>query len=187
MSLIASELDIETTGFCEPEHRIVEVRIDLVNMTAKDKPFWSYEQRINPLRNMPAEAQRVHGISGSELMDKPTWEVVGPTVHQILNKSQFFVIHNAEFDFNFLNMEFKRIGLPALTQPYVCTMENGIWAAPNGKKPSLQELCFACGVSYDPALAHAAAYDVDRMHQCFVKGLDWGFYSLPNLSVPVAV
>lgn len=181
--MIAAGLDTETTGFCEPEHRIVEVRIDLID-PAKRKAFWGYEQRIHPLRSMPVEAQRVHGISLADLEGKPAWEEVGPKVHAILNKAQFFVIHNAEFDFNFLNMEFKRIGLAPLTQPYICTMEEGIWATSIGKKPSLQELCFACGVDYDPALAHAAAYDVDRMNECFFRGLDWGFFKLPEFEAP---
>lgn len=186
MSLICASLDTETTGFVDPEHRIVEVRIDLLNVDQR-KPFWAYEQRINPKRNMPAEAQRVHGISGAELLDKPDWETVGPTIHKVLSKPSFFVIHNAEFDMSFLNMEFKRIGLAPLTQPYVCTMEQGVWAAPNGKKPSLRELCYACEVDYDPSLAHAAAYDVDRMNQCFFRGLDWGFFQVPEeLTVQVA-
>lgn len=175
----AAGLDIETTGFCEPEHRLVEIRVDLVNVSAR-KAFWDYEQRVNPLRSMPADAQRVHGISHSDLTGMPTWEVVGPKVHAILHKSQFLIIHNAEFDFNFLNMEFKRIGLSALSMPFYCTMENGIWASSTGKKPSLAELCFACGVDYNPALAHAAAYDVDRMLQCYFRGLDWGFFSIPE-------
>lgn len=70
--MIAAALDLETTGFCEPEHRIVEVYIDLLNVPAR-KAIWSYEQRINPLRNMPADAQLVHGISCSDLVNCPTW------------------------------------------------------------------------------------------------------------------
>lgn len=180
--MICAALDLETTGFCEPEHRIVEVYVNLVNVPAQ-KSIWTYDQRVNPKRNMPAEAQRVHGISGADLANKPDWETVGPMVHKILHKSQFLVIHNAEFDFKFLNMEFKRINLAPLEIPFICTMEEGIWADSNGKKPSLLELCYACEVPYDPALAHAAAYDVERMTECFFKGLQWGFFKLPDLGV----
>jgi len=69
------------------------------------------------------------------------------------------------------------------------TMTEGVWATHDGKKPSLQELCFACEVEYDPALAHAAAYDVDKMMDCFFKGLEWGYFELPEAlreSQPVA-
>lgn len=176
--MIVAPLDLETTGFCEPEHRIVEVYLELVDLSSRRKLWWM-NQRINPLRSVPAEAQRVHGISGSELLDKPVWEEIGPKVHLALSKADMFVIHNAEFDVNFLNMEFKRIGLAPLHKPFICTMENGIWATSNGKKPSLAELCFACGVKYDSSKAHAADYDVGVMMECFYRGLDWGFFQLP--------
>lgn len=182
---IAASLDTETTGFCEPDHRIVEVYIDLIDLGSKKK-IWSFNQRINPKRNMPAEAQRVHGISMSDLMNQPDWEDVGPKVHAILMKAELGIAHNAQFDRDFLNMEFKRIGLPALPQPFFCTMENGVWATPNGKKPSLLELCFACDVPYDPALAHAADYDVDRMNECLFRGMDWGFFDIPKPELKVA-
>lgn len=177
--MIFAPLDTETTGFCEPEHRIVEVYADLYHLESRKK-LWTMNERINPLRSVPADAQRVHGISGAELLDKPTWEQRGPILHAALNKANFLVIHNAEFDYNFLNMEFERIGLPKLTMPAICTMEGGIWASSNGKKPSLAELCFACDVHYDPSLAHAADYDVGVMVDCFFKGLDWGFFKLPE-------
>jgi DNA polymerase III subunit epsilon len=176
--LIAS-LDTETTGFVEPDHRIVEVYIDLIDSSTR-KVLYAFEQRINPKRNMPAEAQRVHGIAMSDLMNMPDWEQVGPMVHKIVGKSHLVVAHNARFDVEFLNMEFRRIGLSPIAQPNFCTMENGIWATPIGKKPSLMELCFACDVPYDPSLAHAAAYDVRRMNECLFRGLDWGFYQLPG-------
>lgn len=174
--MIIATLDTETTGFCEPEHRLVEVYIDFVDLGTK-RSLGVLNQRINPKRNMPAEAQRVHGISMSDLMNQPDWETVGPKVHAVLTKASICVAHNAHFDKGFLNMEFQRIGLPALTQPFFCTMENGIWATSSGKKPSLMELCFACDVTYDPTLAHAASYDVQRMNECLFKGMDWGFFA----------
>lgn len=177
--MLIAGLDTETTGFCEPEHRIVEAYIDLYSAADRRK-LWTMNQRINPLRNIPADATRVHHITNSDVADKPTWETIGPLVHKALNKAQLLVIHNAEFDYNFLNMEFARIGLPKLTMPALCTMESGIWATSNGKKPSLAELCFACDVDYNPSLAHAADYDVGVMMECFWRGLSWGFFMLPE-------
>lgn len=182
---ISANLDTETTGLCEPEHRIIEVYIDLIHVESRKKLF-SFNKRINPKRSIVAEAQRVHGISYNDVMNEPDWETIGPKVHQVISKSDMIVAHNAAFDVEFLNMEFKRIGLAPLTQHVFCTMENGVWAAPTGKKPSLQELCFACEIPYDPALAHAADYDVDRMNECFFRGLDWGFYKLPAEELKVA-
>ncbi|MTH61132.1 3'-5' exonuclease [Paracoccus litorisediminis] len=175
---LAVALDTETTGFCEPEHRLVEVYLDLVDLQARKK-LYTFYRRINPLRSMPAEAQRVHGISGADLLNEQPFEVIGPVLRQVLDKAQLFVAHNAEFDFKFLNMEFDRISQPVLDLPVFCTMEKSIWAAPTGKKPSLKELCFAMEVEYDDAKAHAAAYDVEVMTECLFRGLEWGNYTLP--------
>lgn len=178
--MIIASTDVETTGFLEPDHRIVEVYVDLIT-SGDQKVIYTYEQRINPLRSMPAEAQRVHHISGAELIGKPSFEVVGPMIHKILGKADIFVAHNAQFDFGFYNQEFVRIGLTPLTTPVFCTMEEGIWASPTGKKPALRELCYAMDIEYDPSLAHAASYDVKRMNECFFRGVQWGWFTLPDL------
>lgn len=177
MSEIVAALDTETTGFVAPDHRIIEVYVELVR---GDRSIFTYEQRIDPLRSIPIEAQRVHGITASDLIGKPKWEAVGPIVHKILTKADRYLIHNAEFDMDFLKQEFKRIGLDLPDRPHTCTMEEGIWATPDGKKPRLQELCFACGIAYDPTLAHAAAYDVKRMIDCWLQAKKWGYYASEN-------
>lgn len=172
--MILAALDIETTGLLAPDHRIIEVYIDLIR---DDKVIWSYEQRIDPQRGIDAEALRVHKITPMSLMGKPTWQTVGPVVHKILSKADGYIWHNGdEFDGKFLAMEFKRIGLKMPELPALDTMIHGVWATPDGKRPRLSELCFACGVDYDPALAHAAAYDVQKMVECYFKAKAWGFY-----------
>jgi DNA polymerase-3 subunit epsilon len=98
-------------------------------------------------------------------------------VQKVLSKCDGYLWHNGdEFDGPFLEMELKRVGLEMPKRPSIDTMTKGVWATPDGKKPRLSELCFACGVPYDPTLAHAAAYDVDRMIECYDKGKAWGFY-----------
>ncbi len=58
-------------------------------------------------------------------------------------------------------------------------MKNGRWATANGKNPKLGELCWALQVDYDPALAHAAEYDVQKTAECLWRGVDAGLYKLP--------
>lgn len=178
--MIVAALDIETTGLLAPDHRIIEVYIALYR---KGKKVWSYDQRIDPQRAISADAQRVHGISNADLFGKPTWDDVGPAVHGVLQRADLFVWHNGdEFDGPFIDQELKRIGLPGLPpKPSFDTMVYGVWATPDGKKPRLEELCFACGVEYDKAKAHAAYYDVEVMAECFFRGVEWGFFSPPTL------
>ena len=176
---IIAGLDFETTGKLEPDHRIIEAYIGLYRGGTK---IWSFEQRIDPQRSISADAQRVHKIASSDLIGMPTWDTVAPKINEILKRADFVVAHNGlEFDKLFAEMEMKRIGLTLTEKPWIDTMVDGVWATADGKKPRLGELAFACGVDYDPSKAHGAAYDVDVMMECFYKGLDWGFYNLPEV------
>ncbi|WP_210334663.1 3'-5' exonuclease [Ensifer sp. ENS10] len=176
---IIAGLDWETTGKLEPDHRIIEAYIGLYRGGTK---IWSYEQRIDPQRSISADAQRVHGISAGDLIGMPIWDTVAPTINQILNRCDFVVAHNGNgFDKPFAEMEMRRIGLTLTDKPWIDTMLDGVWATADGKKPRLGELAFACGVDYDPSKAHSAAYDVDVMMDCYLKGLDWNFFSMPEL------
>lgn len=180
MGKLIAGLDTETTGLEIGDHRIIEVYIGL--WREDGTKIFAYEQRIDPERAIAVDAQRVHGISSADLIGKPTWSQVAPSIHKVLSKATHFVAHNgATFDGPFLDYELKRASLALPERPLVDTMLDGIWATPDGKKPSLQELCFAMNEEYDPALAHAAAYDVDRMMAAFFKGYKQGWFSLPEV------
>lgn len=175
MTVLLAGTDIETTGLEIGDHRIIEVAIGLYRPTGERA--YLYTQRIDPQRAIAADAQRVHGIGISDLVGKPIWNEVAPVIAKVYAKATHHIWHNGdEFDGPFLEYEFKRIGLEFPKRPSIDTMRHGVWATPDGKKPRLQELCFACNVPYDPALAHKAEYDVDKMMECYFKGLDWGFF-----------
>jgi DNA polymerase III subunit epsilon len=177
-------LDIETTGLLTPDHRIVEVYAGLWD---DGKLVAECNTRIDPQRGMPAEAQRVHKISAADLTGMPLWGTVAPKLMRLIERADVYVWHNGdEFDGPFLDMEFMRVGLPKMpVKPSLDTMKQGLWATHDGKRPRLQEVCFALGVTYDPALAHGARYDVHRMMDCLKIGRHLGFYTLPALPVPV--
>lgn len=177
--MLYAALDTETTGLLAPDHRIIEVYIGLYK---NGKKVWEFDQRIDPQRSIGAEAQRVHGISASDLYGKPTFDAVASVIRGALDRADCFVWHNGdEFDGPFLDQELRRVGLPGMPQkPSIDTMLHGVWATPDGKKPRLGELCFACGVDYDTSKAHAASYDVDVMMECFMRGQKWGFFKLPS-------
>lgn len=169
-------IDGETTGLEFGDHRFVEVYVGL--WLPDGRKIWEQNWRINPERSISAEAQRVHGISAADVAAAPTWDAVGPSVHKAMSKADGFVLHNAGFDLPFLEYEFKRLGLPMPTRTTIDTMVDGVWATPDGKKPTLQELCFACGLPYDPTKAHAADYDVGVMMDCYFKASKWGKFNV---------
>jgi len=110
-------MDTETTGL-DPEtgDRIVEIgAVELLNHLPTGRVLQLY---INPERDMPIEAERVHGLSAAFLRDKPKFAEVAREFIDFIEGATL-VIHNAAFDIGFLNAEFARIGAPAITMDRV--------------------------------------------------------------------
>jgi DNA polymerase-3 subunit epsilon len=171
--------DLETTGLeLSAGHRICEIAIVLQQ---PGKSPMSMVQRFNPQRPIDPKAQEVHGISFEDLADKPVFSTAAERISKVMNSVDILIAHNGKsFDLPFLNNELRLAGQPEVTTPLIDTMEDGRWATFFGKNPSLEELCFACGVPYDRAKAHAALYDVHVMLEAFSVGHAKGFYKLPE-------
>src|SRR5690242_20668783 len=97
--------DTETTGL-DPDqgHRLVEIAgVELVDHLPTGRHFHCY---LNPERDMPEEAFRVHGLSRDFLRNHPLFGEVVDELTEFLADSRL-VIHNAAFDLRFLNAELK--------------------------------------------------------------------------------
>ena len=96
-------LDTETTGLSfKDNHKIVEIAcIETKDLIPTNKIF---HKLINPKRNMPEAAFKIHGFSEEFLSNQPTFDQI---VEEFLNfiKGKKIIIHNANFDLNFLNGE----------------------------------------------------------------------------------
>jgi DNA polymerase-3 subunit epsilon len=182
---IISGVDIETTGLDQTAgHRIIEVGALLFELESA-KFLGKYVQRINPQRPIDPAAQAVHGITFDMLAHEPTWEQVAPNVHRVLTAARFMAGHNVRgFDWPFLAGEFQRIGMSVPEIELIDTMEEGRWATPLGKLPNLGELCFACGIDYDPSKAHGAEYDIDVNMKAYFAARAQGFFG-PAIVQPV--
>ena len=145
-------LDTETTGL-NPQggDRLIEIGcIELVNRIPSGREFHRF---INPERDVPAEAEAVHGLSTAFLKDKPLFaEVAGEFLEFIGGDA--IVIHNAAFDVGFLNFELGRLSLGAITMDRVtCTLQLARRRHPAGPN-SLDALCKRYGI--DNSTAHQA-------------------------------
>lgn len=179
--MIIAGVDIETTGLEPGDHRIIEVYIGLWQMPSRSLVA-QYNQRIHPQRSIMAAAQALHHISITDLDGCPVWETVAPHVRSFIDRADLIVWHNGDgFDGPFLDYEFNRVKVPKMVvKPTIDTMKDGRWATSRGEVPTLGVLCWGCEVDYDPTKAHAAEYDVQKMMECFFKGLDWGWFKLPT-------
>ena len=122
-------LDTETTGLNPKSgHRIVEIGcVEMINHIATDQYFHVY---INPERDMPEEAFKVHGLSEEFLSSKPKFKEVAQGFLDFIGDSPL-VIHNAAFDMGFLNWELENLGKPALDMshpsiPYKLHVKNSL-------------------------------------------------------------
>ena len=162
-------LDTETTGF-EPHlgHRLVEVAcLDIENYVPTGKTFHVH---INPERDMPADAERVHGLSSEFLRDKPKF--ADPSIAQAFLTfigDAPLVAHNASFDRGFLNSELKSIGLPILPEArWVDTLALARKRFP-GMHNSLDALCKRFKISLSEREKHGALIDAKLLASVYLE------------------
>ncbi|MFO1079012.1 MAG: DNA polymerase III subunit epsilon [Reyranellaceae bacterium] len=159
-------LDTETTGL-EPRegHRLVELGcIELVNHLPTGRTFHSY---INPERDMPEEARRVHGLSADFLKDFPVFAELVDAFLEFIEESPL-VIHNARFDMGFINAELVRAGrepLPATRAVDTLTLAQRRF--PNAPA-SLDALCRRFGVDNSSRTQHGALLDSELLAEVYL-------------------
>ena len=160
-------LDTETTGF-DPEEgdRLIEIGcVELVNHIPTGNNLHLY---FNPLRDVPEEAVRVHGLTTQFLSDKPLFsEKVDEFLEFI--KEDALIIHNAEFDMKFLNAELKMAGMPALTKnPVIDTLPMARQKFP-GQAANLDALCKRFKIDNSNRTLHGALLDSELLAEVYLE------------------
>lgn len=161
-------MDTETTGLDPAQgHRVVEIgAVELINHVPTGRTFHCY---INPERDMPEEALRIHGLSAAFLADHRPFahaEVVDAFLDFI--EDSRLVIHNAAFDVRFLNAEFTTCSRPLLIAGReICTLilaQRKFPGAPN----SLDALCRRFGVDNSARIKHGALLDSEILAEVYL-------------------
>ena len=159
--------DTETTGI-DPNtgDRMVEIGcIEVLGRMPTGRTFHAY---FNPDRDMPIEAERVHGLTATFLAAKPRFR---ETVHELLDfiEDSPLVAHNAQFDFGFLNHELGLCELPSVcTTRMVDTLALARRRHP-GAKHSLDALCSRYGIDRSHRVLHGALLDAELLAQVYVE------------------
>ena len=160
-------LDTETTGLNPATgDRIVEIGcVELVNHVATGK---SYHQYINPQRQMPSEAFRVHGLSNEFLADQPVMaDVIADFIGFIGDAP--LIIHNADFDMRFINAELKLLGQAQLGMDRtVDTLRIAREKFP-GAPASLDALCKRFGIDNSARSLHGALLDAQLLAELYLE------------------
>jgi DNA polymerase III subunit epsilon len=160
-------LDTETTGL-DPAagHRVVEVAgIELLHHMPTGR---TYREYINPERDMPPEAERIHGLSLEFLRDKPVFKAIATPFLDFIGDARL-IIHNAAFDMKFLNAELAACGLPALgNDRAVCTVTMARQRFP-GAQVSLDALCRRFEIDNSARSFHGALLDCELLAEVYLE------------------
>ncbi len=159
--------DTETTGL-DPAlgHRVVEIAaIELVN----DLPTRNYfHALIDPERDMPEDAQRIHGITAAQLRGKPRFAEIAADLLAFLGEGNL-VAHNAPFDFGFLDAELARAGLPRLDPGRMIDTLSLAKARFPGMPNSLDALCRRFEIDLSARTTHNALLDCRLLADVYVE------------------
>ena len=150
-------LDTETTGLDPFDgHRVVEVGcIELINRIPTGRVWHCH---LNPEREVPYAAFEVHGLSSEFLRDKPRFAELADDMLAFI-EGAMLVMHNAAFDFGFLNAELDRIERPPLRWDGVVDTLALARRRHPGAPCSLDALCKRYGVDLSEREKHSALLD----------------------------
>ena len=159
--------DTETTGL-DPltGDRVLEIAaLELVG----DLPTGRhYHTLIDPERDVPEEAARVHGYTRAHLAGQRKFHEIA---HEFLAfvGDDMLIAHNAPFDFGFVNAEFARIGLPSLPLTrMVDTLDMARTRFP-GLPNSLDALCRRFEIDLSARTTHNALLDCRLLAEVYVE------------------
>jgi DNA polymerase-3 subunit epsilon len=160
-------LDTETTGIDPAQgHRIVEIgALELLNHLPTGETFHVY---INPERDMPKEAEAVHGLSSAFLRDKPLFSAIAASFVEFIQDSPL-IIHNASFDLSFINAELGYLKRPVLpAERVVDTLQLARRRHPMGPN-SLDALCKRYGIDNSRRTKHGALLDAELLAEVYLE------------------
>jgi len=163
-------LDTETTGLSFQEgHKIVEIAcIETKDLIPTNKIF---HKLINPERNVPEEAFKIHGFSSELLSTKQTFNQIADDFLNFIDGKKI-IIHNASFDLGFLNNELGKIKKQRINKTEVI---DSLEVARNkfpGTSNSLDALCKRFNIDLSKRTKHNALLDCELLREVYINLLD---------------
>ena len=161
-------LDTETTGLnAKLGDRVIEIGcVEILDRRISDRIFHAY---LNPEREVELGATRVHGLTREDLMAKPKFAEVAKDFLEFVAGAEI-IIHNADFDVEFLDLELGRARLKAFRE-HVGSITDTLFLSRElnpGRKASLDALCERYGVDNTRRTIHGALLDAQLLADCWV-------------------
>ena len=163
-------LDTETTGLRPEEgHRIIEIgAIEIIDrrFTKNDRHIY-----INPERPIDEGAFKVHGISTQFLSDKPVFADVAEEFLDYIKGAEL-IIHNAPFDLNFLDHEYRWLNKSHSKIHQLCGIIDTLAMARKrhaGQRNSLDALCKRYEINNTHRQLHGARLDALLLAEVYLR------------------
>jgi DNA polymerase-3 subunit epsilon len=160
-------LDTETTGLDPVSgHRLVEIAcVEIFNLVPTGNFYHAY---IDPKRDMPEEAYRIHGLSAEFLTGKPLFEHICRDFVDFIGDSRL-IIHNAEFDMKFINHELQRVPMTILPMDRVFDTLPFARKKHPGASNSLDALCARYRIDNSKRTKHGALLDAEILAELYME------------------
>jgi len=161
-------LDTETTGL-NPKlgDRIIEIGcVEIVDRRISERHFHAY---VNPEREIDEGASRVHGLTREDLASKPKFPEIAPAFLDFVRGAEL-IIHNADFDVEFLDQELALSNLGRLNDHVEKISDTLALAREShpGKKNSLDALCERYFIDHSNRTLHGALLDARLLAECYL-------------------
>jgi DNA polymerase-3 subunit epsilon len=160
-------LDTETTGL-DPltGDRVIEVAaVELFNLLPTGEAFHSV---IDPERDIPAEASRIHGFTNGDVAGKPKFAAIADQLLKFLGDADI-IAHNAPFDFGFLDAELFRCQRAPLDRRRMIDSLAMAKLRYPGMPNNLDALCRRLGVDNSMRGNHNAILDCQLLAQVYLE------------------
>lgn len=158
--------DTETTGL-DPftGDRLLEIGcIELINNKRTGNYF---HEIINPERDIPEDAVRIHGISNDKVVGKPIFKDIIDKFIEFVADSPL-IAHNAPFDMKFLHYEFELLGYKKLENTVIDSLLLAKEKFP-GQKNNLDALCKRFNVDASARVFHGALLDAELLADVYIE------------------
>ena len=159
--------DTETTGL-DPAtgDRVIEIAaLELIDDLPTGQQF---HVLIDPERDIPEEASRVHGFTRAQLAGQPKFAEIAGGFLAFVGRDPL-IAHNAKFDFGFVDAELRRLGLPPLDPArMVDTLDMARTRFP-GLPNSLDSLCRRYAIDLSERSTHNALLDCRLLAQVYLE------------------
>lgn len=164
-------LDTETTGLNISLDNIIEISCFEVCENSYKEVFTTFVKPKNEFISLGSS--KIHGITWDDLKNAPSFKDISRQLIDLFKSYDYLVMHNADFDVNFLNASFRQNNIKFFIKPEIIIDTLKVSYQVFGEKYSLDNLCrilnFNDLIEFRLKTKHRASVDTMILSKCFIE------------------